>query len=311
MTRGRLFIGVVLALAVPILLAGSRPPPADPIAPRYLYTTLEGTSSGLWSSTGPRRLAQIPHRDGYGIKARLSPDGSRLAYTLWPPGDATTPAELWVMRLEDGESRRLLAGVDLPNPPLWSPEGEHLVVRRSTPVALTPGLGVRASSGSGASPWSEDRLAYTLLLVEQSDGRVTHLLPEATVQGMYPFAWGDALYYAVIDRGTDVFRLEPSSGRVKHLLRASEGIARDFRFAGQRMLYNEVTAWGLAPRETRLCMAADCPQPPTLRGHEQMASRLGGDSLDGVKGEAAGHRDPSDPVRLSLPPGAEFIGWLP
>jgi len=94
MTRGRLFIGVVLALAVPILLAGSRPPPADPIAPRYLYTTLEGTSSGLWSSTGPRRLAQIPHRDGYGIKARLSPDGSRLAYTLWPPGDATTPAEL-------------------------------------------------------------------------------------------------------------------------------------------------------------------------------------------------------------------------
>lgn len=194
--------GAALLAVLLILIPGSPAP-----SPRYLYTILEGPTSSIWSSDGPRLIAQVQHHDGYGIRARLSPDGAMLAHTL-----LAASGELWVLRLADGSSGRLLAGVDVHSTPVWSPDGTHVVVRRET----------------------------ALISVDVETGQVATLLPESPVQGVYPFDWRpEGLYYAVINGGTDVFR------NTEHVLRASEGIARDFRFVRDQLVYNEVTPGGL------------------------------------------------------------------
>lgn len=193
--------GAALLAVLLIIIPGA---PAS--APRYLYTTLEGQTSTIWSSDGPRQLARVSHLDGYGIRARLSPGGTQVAYTM-----LASSGELWVLRLSDGSGRRLHSDVDIHSTPVWSPDGTQVVARRGTAL-----------------------LAVDLL------GETVTVRPESPVQGIYPFAWHpDGLYYAVIDGGTDVYR------NTEHVLRASDGIARDFRFAGDRLLYNDTTPGGL------------------------------------------------------------------
>lgn len=234
--RGAALLAVLLTLI-----------PGGPAPPRYLYSVLEGPTSSVWSSDGPRLIAQVSHLHGYGIRGRLSPDGTLLAYTL-----LSSSGELWMLRLSDGSSRRLLAGVDAHSTPVWSPDGARLVARRET-----------------------------ALLALDLAGQVTTVVPESPVQGVYPFAWRpEGLYYAVINGGTDVFRDS------EHVLRASDRIARDFRFAGERLVYNDVTPSGLAARAADTCRAGPCGPSGWLAGDKPLPY-------------------------ASLPSNAEFIGWLP
>ena len=78
-------------------------------------------------------LARIPHREGYGLKASLSPDGKMLAYLSMPDfaiSVQSSQAEAYVMDLETKESVKLADGVDMTYAPMWSPDSELLYLRR-------------------------------------------------------------------------------------------------------------------------------------------------------------------------------------
>jgi hypothetical protein len=217
-----------------VVLFGLIPP--APAGPSFLYTVLDGPASTIWSSDGPRLIAAVDHLDGYGIRGNVSPDGSHLAYTR-----LAASGELWLLRLFDGAHRHLVSDVDVHSAPVWSPDASRVTARRGTEV----------------------------LSVSVQTGETVTAVPASRAQGVYPFAWHhDGLYYAVIAGGTAVYR----DGR--HLLRASEGIARDFRFEGDRLLYTDLNA----------CRAGAGPPPTALAGL---------------------------PDRPSLPTNAEFLGWLP
>jgi WD40-like Beta Propeller Repeat len=78
-------------------------------------------------------LVRIPHREGFGIKPSLSPDGKLLAYLSLPEfalSAQSSQAEAYVMDLETKESVKVTDGIDLTFTPLWSPDGRLLFMRR-------------------------------------------------------------------------------------------------------------------------------------------------------------------------------------
>ena len=120
------------------LSTGTALPTASPSSGyQFLYRQFGSGQDTIWrvdpAAPGQRvRVAEIPHRSGWGIVPSLSPDGRFLSYTSYPDG-ATDPAsqsEVYVLDLESGGSDLVAQGVDLRFPPLWSPDSNSLLVRR-------------------------------------------------------------------------------------------------------------------------------------------------------------------------------------
>lgn len=200
--------------------------------PRIVYTELAGQQSTLWvaSAADPsraRRIATVGHREGYGLRARLSPDGKRIAYLVLSPSarDPSTEGALWVMGIDGASPLQLLTNADMRSAPVWSRSGKQVLVRQTSVFG--------------------ERLQYTLVAVDAESGSATKLIPETAADGLYPIGWsedGRRLYYATLTReGTDIQQLELLSGRVERVFHASDGIARDFRLSsqGDRLLYSE------------------------------------------------------------------------
>ena len=67
-----------------------------------------------------------------GVDPALSPDGKRLAYTVYnsaAPG--TLPGEtgaLWVYNMQNGQKRAVMGGIYEPKAPSWSPDGKEIVL---------------------------------------------------------------------------------------------------------------------------------------------------------------------------------------
>lgn len=91
----------------------------------------------LWQVpvTGPkngRLLGEVPDPTGYGLNGAVSPDAQLLAYLIWPGiARPDTGAELWLLDLRTGGGRRLAVKLDLYWPPVWRPDGQAVIVRRS------------------------------------------------------------------------------------------------------------------------------------------------------------------------------------
>ena len=228
----------MLVLAVGLLSSGSSWGPPASSSPRFVYSLLEGPRDSFWEaapgSLPGRRLAEVPHREGYGVRARVSPDGRSVAYNVWPAGG---PPELRVLSLATAETLRLAAGIDLPSPPLWSHDGSRVLVRTSS-----PGL---------------PRDTFQVLSIDVAAGDVSVAVPEVVADGIYLIGWLDGgLVYAVIDGGTDVFL---DTGRVGHL---SDGIARDFSLSADGALaFGEVIGQALRPRVVMLGGSAERALP--------------------------------------------------
>lgn len=92
-----------------------------------------------------RQLASVRHDSEWGIRASLSPDGGRIAYTAMPPGasDPDGGAVLTVLDLDGKSSRRLATGVDLRVTPVWLGD-DRVVVQRRGPI----GAGVLVEVGA-------------------------------------------------------------------------------------------------------------------------------------------------------------------
>ena len=113
---------------------------------RLVYREYGPTEDVVWASlpNDPAQrleLARITHRDGFGIKAALSPDGTFLAYLALPDSALTadsSQAEAYVLDLqppedasdEPAEPVKVAADVDYNYTPLWSPDSALIYLRQ-------------------------------------------------------------------------------------------------------------------------------------------------------------------------------------
>ena len=115
------------------------PTPSGPLPPGpkvvYAETAPDGTLT-FWaaSAVNPERRRMLTTADParFGVNATLSHDGSWIAYSFTPTNNRLA-AELWVVRLDGTERKRLTSGIDVGryvNYPIWSPDDRYLAFRR-------------------------------------------------------------------------------------------------------------------------------------------------------------------------------------
>jgi hypothetical protein len=133
-----LFAAALLAaLLVSCTGARQKPTPAPGAAPRLVLVEEHGDSARIvlerpGDATERRVVAAIEHRQGYGVRATVSPDGRLVAYTVLPR-DATDPdtqAQLWLLPLDGRKPRRLATGIDLRSDLVWSPGSTWVTYER-------------------------------------------------------------------------------------------------------------------------------------------------------------------------------------
>ena len=259
--------GFGVALMVLLLLsfmADAKPSPTSEVAGmtsnRIAYLQFGIDADTLWTedpaATAEReQLLQIPHAAEYGILPSISPDGERFAYTALAPGLASpkpdSPAQLWAAGIGGGQKPRLLAeGVDLLVPPLWTPDGESVVYRRSD--AGTQTLAIGPVEGG-----EERILAYS-----ETDA----LFPVGFVQN------GAVLYYVGLnqDDGSRLYGVDLGSGLATEVATLSKGLTRDWALSpdGSSLAYLDVafTEDDIASRASVLDIANDAIVPVTSAG---------------------------------------------
>ncbi|MCH7616708.1 MAG: PD40 domain-containing protein [Chloroflexi bacterium] len=113
-------------------------PDAPDTAYHLVFREFGATEDVIWRAlpadpTQKVELARIPHREGFGITASLSPDGTKLAFlslSATALSAQSSQAEAFVMDLETKEAEKIAENVDLAFAPLWSPDGKLLYMRR-------------------------------------------------------------------------------------------------------------------------------------------------------------------------------------
>lgn len=130
--------GAPTPVPTPTLLPTGPTQPPPETAYRLLIREFTPTEDIIWrinplDPAAREEVVRIPHREGYGIKPSLSPDGKLLAYLSLPDyalSAQSSQAEAYVMDLEKKEPVFLVDGVDLTYAPLWSPDSRLLYLRR-------------------------------------------------------------------------------------------------------------------------------------------------------------------------------------
>lgn len=129
-----------LVTPTPTLSIKTPGPTSQPPATNYrlLYREFTPNEDVIWSAlpsdpTQREEVVRIPHREGYGIKPSLSPDGKLLAY-LSLPEDAisaqSSQAQAFVMDLASKETVMVGGGMDMGYKPMWSPDSKLLYLRQ-------------------------------------------------------------------------------------------------------------------------------------------------------------------------------------
>ena len=259
--------------------------------PLVVYSEFGLAADTLWAANADDpadrvQLGRVDHAENFGIFPSLSPDGTRIAYTvLLPVPGPNGAAELWVLEIAGGASRRLADGIDLRVTPVWSPASDAVVVRRSD--------GQEGSAGSSE-----------LLRIDLNGAATTIAVAEA---GLFPIDFspdGAWLYYAILSpSGTDLARAPAqSSGKAEVLAHLSDGVARDWHLSpdGTQLAY-----LGQVPLEGGFTFVAQVLDlslgtvyTPLSRGSAQFNpiwEREGGLTIGRLDGDAGGA-----PVRLSV-----------
>ncbi len=88
-------------------------------------TTAEAPSRLLWLDRAGRQIGTVGEPAFY-REPRISPDGRRLAVTLFDP--STRKTDIWLYELTRGIRTRFTSGPSSNNgTPIWSPDGQHIV----------------------------------------------------------------------------------------------------------------------------------------------------------------------------------------
>lgn len=235
MTHHRLIVVLLLGL-VATACTGAPTTTLQPTArpTQLVYAEQRDGETTVWSAnpaepTDRRTLVQIRHAPEWGIRAALSPDGRRLAYTVMQSGarDPDRDATLMLADLTTRRTTRLLGELDLRTTPLWSADGERVLAQRigggsgelvsvggdgRVAIVRTAGLGVRLAP-AGALPggeWLVARLAAGASdLLGVSEGGATRVIGRLSDGPVRSFALSpDARRLAYLRI------LDPASGRI-------------------------------------------------------------------------------------------------
>jgi dipeptidyl aminopeptidase/acylaminoacyl peptidase len=123
----------------------------------------------------PQVIATFP--EDYPASLAVSPDGSKIAFTVGDPGNLTD--HVWVMNADGSGQRQLTASTLNETSPAWSPDGSTIAVRQgvtSWAGGPTPGLCptvylVPADATNAALPEENPAPAYRLLMMEDGKAR--------------------------------------------------------------------------------------------------------------------------------------------
>lgn len=178
-----------------------------PPGPKLVYGETDGASgtTDIWlaSAKNPRLrklLATVKHKMGYDVRGIVSPDGSKIAYHIIPPGTSergarTDGGELWVMNA-DGTNPRLIAKglAYLAN---WSPDSHTLTFGRRI-----------LSKSDPASSISEFKTELYMITIDGTDPKL--LLTDDIVANFSPLGWSDdgqTYYYFAPGQSLDKWEL--------------------------------------------------------------------------------------------------------
>ena len=184
---------------------------------------------------GRTQVARIDHAPGYGIFAALSPDGDAIAYTALPadtPRPAPDAPATAAIVEDDGDVVTLATDIDLLIPPVWSPDGASIVVRKNTPAENSAGR-------------------FELILLGRDGSRST--ITSWSSAAVFPIAFspdGAALYFATLDEtGVDLYSVAPDGAAETKIAHLSDDIARDWKLSPDgAMLAYSVALSGAQPR---------------------------------------------------------------
>jgi Tol biopolymer transport system component len=203
-------------------------------------------------------IATIDHAPGYGIFATLAPDGSALAYTALPPGTAqpstASPAQAAIVAA-DGTTTLLADDIDLLIPPVWSPDGKSIVVRKNTP----------ADDDSGGT--------FELVRLGRDGSRAT--ISTWHSAAVFPIAFapdGSKLYFATLNiDGSDLYSVAPDGSAETQIAHLSDEITR---------------GWTLSPDGAQLAysVAVSGDQPGAVTKTLDLASGALADALSQAAG---------------------------
>ncbi len=98
-----------------------------------------GESTEFWlinprNPTQRWKFATISHRQDWGVRASVSPDGKTLVYAALPKTtpDPNTQSELWALPISGRNARRLANGIDLRSGLVWSPDSSWVSYDRQS-----------------------------------------------------------------------------------------------------------------------------------------------------------------------------------
>ncbi len=173
-------------------------------------------------------IATVEHAEGWGLNPAIAPAGSKVAYTVPPPGSrpqADSPAELWLLDVRTKARQRIAGDADLRVAPVFDRNGSVLIYRSST------------AGGQQA-----------LVRVDVASSTRKPVVSVETTFGIFPIGFasdGALLYASISQQGTDIVRAVDGQPPTP-LFRASDQVTRDWRLSpdGSMLAYlaPEVTA---------------------------------------------------------------------
>ncbi len=185
-------------------------------------------------ATAREVIATIDHAPEYGIVATLAPSGDAVAYTALPV-DALDPAPdspaIAGLVEADGAVTVLATDVDLLAAPVWSPDGQSIVVRKNTRCA-----------DAGLSCDEYPAGAFEILRLGLDGSRTT--ITSWRSAAAFPIAFspdGATFYFATLNAsGTDLYRASPDGNDEALIAHLSDEVARDWRLSpdGSRIAYS-------------------------------------------------------------------------
>lgn len=185
---------------------------------QVLYTETDDDVTTIWIAQFPDLkpktvLARISHASGYPIKAALSPDGQKIAYTLLSPGagDPSFNGSLWFMYLNQ-PPKKLDEQIDYYVLPKWTLDSTSIVSLKTIPI----------------SPHSPKY--RTELYVIGIDGiKKNLLLSDDTALSINPIGWAKdskLFYYArITPTGDDLWAVGFADSNPRFITPLSEGAA--------------------------------------------------------------------------------------
>jgi len=185
---------------------------------RMVYAETDDDETIIWAVPlhdliGKAALARIDHASGYPIKAAISPDGTKMAYTLLPRG-RTRPAfngKLFLMDIKEGIQRELDDNIDYYTVPRWSPDSLSIVYAKT--IILSQ------------EKYRTELYSYSI----DPNGLKKILMTDEESLGIYPIGYspnGKQFYYdRIIPEGDELWVINLNSNLNRFIAKISIGMA--------------------------------------------------------------------------------------